>query len=133
MADILDIDAARRDVGRDQYAGLARRNRSRARCRAPWDLLPCIASAVTPPFSSPAATRLARCLVRAKTRTRESAGSSRISASRRCLSPDETWKTPWRTRSTGVACGVTATRAGVAKEVARQTRHIARHGGGKQQ
>ena len=53
-----------------------------ARWRVPWDLLPWIASAATPHLSRCAATRLARCLVRVNTITRDSAGSFRILTSK---------------------------------------------------
>src|SRR6266851_3085755 len=88
------------------------RNASSARCRALCYLLPWIASAAKPDRPSCSTTRLAKCLVRVKTRTRESAGSFNIAHKTSRLSPRSTKTTRCSTIATVVAGGVASTRTG---------------------
>ena len=118
--DAVDVDAARRDVGRDQHARAAGLERVERRWRAPCDLLPWMASARTPRASSCSARRFAPCLVRVNTSTRFIVGSRSTSLSSARLSARSTSSTHCATRLDGARRpGATATSHGVDQDACR--------------
>ena len=98
-----DVEPARGDVGGDQHPHLARLlNASSAFCRCAWLLLPWIAAACRPAFSSCSARRLQPCLVLPNTSTwsawrwlRISISSSRACARHRPDARDARWFRRW--------------------------------------
>jgi hypothetical protein len=92
---LVDVDAARRDVGGDQHAGRAvGEGRQRALSGA-LGLVAVDRRRVVPARSSCSATRLAPCLVRVKTMARVTPASFRSSLSTWRLSPFSTKSTFW--------------------------------------
>ena len=135
MADAVDVDAAGRDVGRDQRRAPAPlRKAASARSRWFCDLLPWIASAAMPARTRLRTTLSAPCLVRVKISARStvSCRSTSTSVASLCRAIDADDRAA-RSCSTVVATGVTSTRHRIAQHVRGQIGDRPRHGRGEHQ